>query len=149
MKTASCCLAVFPFPWAINAVHCIFLWKTLTCGKCALGRGRSQAVLACSVGYCHFPPPSLFLFFSHSIICMTFKTLQNGGQLLLGFNYKLTRGHIISPRALAYYSRIWEQWRPVARVLEADTTERITTITWYLSKVLQIMHFGLKPVSNI
>lgn len=40
-------------------MYCTLLGKILICGKCALGRRRSQAVWACSVGYCHFPPPSL------------------------------------------------------------------------------------------
>lgn len=101
-------------------VYCTFLWKILICGKYALGRGRSWAVLACSLGYYHLPPPSFFFYFFQPILWMTFKTLQNEGQLLLGFNYKLTQGHILSPKALAYYSNIWNQWRPVARLLRAD-----------------------------
>lgn len=60
---------------------------------------------------------------------MTFQTLQNRGQLLLGFNYKLTRGHITSPRGPAYYSRISEQRRPVAWAPGMDTVKRRGTTT--------------------
>lgn len=47
MKTASCCLTVLPFPWAINALYCTSLWKSLIRGKSAPGRRRSHAVLPC------------------------------------------------------------------------------------------------------
>lgn len=113
LMTASCCLTVHPFPWAISSRHCTSLWMSLTCGNCALGRGNLLSVIS--------PFSAIIILFPFILpvhtVCMTFKTLQNGGQLLLWFNYKLTQGHIISPGALAYYSRIWQQWGHVARVI--------------------------------
>lgn len=77
-------------------MYCTFLWKIIIRGKYALGRRRSQAVSLPTeiLYYCNAIFHHHFIF--SPIICMTFKTLHSGGQLLLGFNYKLTWGHIIS-----------------------------------------------------
>lgn len=101
-------------------MYCTFLWKILICGKYTLERRRSQAVCLLSGMLAFFSTIPLFFIIPPLIICMTFKTLQNGGQLLLGFNYKQPEVISYHREALAYYSRILGQWRPVAGLLQAD-----------------------------
>lgn len=95
-------------------------------------------LLACSVRYCNAIFHHHFIF--PPIICMTFKTLQSGGQLLLGFNYKLTRGHISSLHALAYYSGISDQcWATVRGQMMTQSSNKSGQCNKYDSGLCPIL----------
>lgn len=135
------------FFWAITSSFCRYLWKILICAKCAPGRGRSQVALVCSMGYCHFPLPSFLLYFfpTPSYVWPLKRNRVEGGFCWgLIINWPKVTSYLRG--AMAYYSSIWDQWRPVLGQLR---------VNWWWRKADQynminmLLCCVLKPVPDI